>query len=95
MISKLRTGVLLGLLALTVVFASQGKSFDQESCDSSKPHGIGKSFSPELADEARHDSGAASVRPMGPSIPSSADSRSDRLNVLLDKTGTVVGFRCG
>ena len=66
------------------------------TCDPARAeHLIGKPFSSELAEDARRASHATSVRPMGPGIPSSADARSDRLNVLLDEARIVRGFRCG
>jgi hypothetical protein len=57
---------------------------------------IARPFSPELAEEAKRVSGASSVQAIGPNFPpTSADSRLDRLNVVVDSAGIVTGFRCG
>jgi hypothetical protein len=65
-------------------------------CDADRARDIvGRPYSTEAAEQARRASGANSVRPSGPGIPSSADARSDRLNVLLDDARIIIGFRCG
>jgi hypothetical protein len=56
---------------------------------------VGRSYSPSLSEYARRLSGAHLARPMGPNFPTSADHRSDRLNIQLDDRGIVRGFRCG
>lgn len=76
---------------LLAVPAQAGTACDPDPCRGM----IGKPFSAELAEEARLIAGAKSVRPSGPGIPTSADVRGDRLNVLLDEKHIVVGFRCG
>ncbi|WP_271595942.1 hypothetical protein [Bradyrhizobium sp. CCBAU 25360] len=85
-----RIGSLLVALLLAVP-AQAGTACDPDPCRGM----IGKPFSAELAEEARLIAGAKSVRPSGPGIPTSADVRGDRLNVLLDEKHIVVGFRCG
>ena len=56
---------------------------------------VGRSYSASLSEYARRLSGANIARPMGPNNPTSADHRSNRLNIQLDSNGIVRGFRCG
>lgn len=80
------------LVAVVLAVPAQAST----ACDPDPCRGmIGKPFSAELAEEARLIAGAKSVRPSGPGIPTSADVRGDRLNVLVDEKRIVVGFRCG
>ena len=83
------------MLLLTVI-ALHSTCVNASACEADRARGlVGKPYSAELAEEARRVSGANSVRPSGPGIPSSADARSDRLNVLLNEARIMVGFRCG
>lgn len=88
------------IIAIAVITAVQLTTTftraEQRACDEKLVHGLlGQPYSDDLAENARRMSGAASVMPSGPGIPSSADAREDRLNVLLDARRIVVGFRCG
>ncbi|AMA60165.1 I78 family peptidase inhibitor [Bradyrhizobium sp. CCGE-LA001] len=79
------------MLLVALLLAVPAQACDPDPCRRM----IGKPFSAELAEEVRLIAGAKTVRPSGPGIPTSADVRGDRLNVLVDEKHIVVGFRCG
>ena len=87
----------LPFVLLLVTMQPETHAQTAKGCESARAASmIGKPFSPELAQEALRVSGASSVQAIGPSFPpSSADSRLDRLNVLVDSAGLVTDFRCG
>jgi hypothetical protein len=84
----------VAVMMLTAI--PQRASAEETHCDPSRIKGlIGKSYSDELAEDARRASGAASVRPIGSGKGVSSDFLPDRLNVWLNNAGIVVGFICG
>lgn len=96
MYSRAQFSFRAGMAIIILLTAPQTARPDQNKCNpSGLERMIGKPYSEEVAEEARRASGAATSRPMGPGIPSSADFRDDRLNVLVDKGRVILGFRCG
>ena len=56
---------------------------------------IGTQGSETVYAKAVQDSGAKSHRALGPTDMATMDFRPDRLNIDLDASGKITGFRCG
>ena len=56
---------------------------------------VGQPYSPELAERARRAAGAREVRKIEPGGAYTMDLDANRLNVEVDRAGTVTGLRCG
>ena len=56
---------------------------------------IGQAGSEAVYAKAMQDAGAQSYRALGPDDAATMDFREDRLNIDLDASGTITGFRCG
>ena len=66
------------------------------ACDAKKARGlIGKSYSPRLEQKALELSGASAAAFIGQGIAGTADYRTDRVDLFLDRKGNVVGISCG
>lgn len=66
-----------------------------ETCNAGSLSGlIGKPYSELSKTDALRESGAKSLRKIGPDIPASADYLSDRLSVWVEHE-VIVGFLCG
>ncbi|MGO3127226.1 MAG: I78 family peptidase inhibitor [Luteimonas sp.] len=65
-------------------------------CDTEAVQGlIGTQGSETVYARAMQDSGAQSHRALGPTDMATMDFRPDRLNIDLDASGKITGFRCG
>ena len=65
-------------------------------CDTEAVQGlIGQAGSEAVYAKAMQDAGAQSYRALGPDDAATMDFREDRLNIDLDASGTITGFRCG
>jgi type IV pilus biogenesis protein CpaD/CtpE len=56
---------------------------------------VGQPSSDALTEQARVDSGAASVRVLSPGDAATMDYREDRLNIDLDDNNVIQALRCG
>lgn len=56
---------------------------------------VGQASSEAITEQARVDSGAASVRVLSPGDAATMDYREDRLNIMLDADGVIESVRCG
>jgi len=56
---------------------------------------VGKSYSPRLEQKALELSGASTAGLLGQGFAGTADYRTDRLDLFLDRKGNVVGISCG
>ncbi|TDK23834.1 Elastase inhibitor AFLEI Flags: Precursor [Luteimonas aestuarii] len=56
---------------------------------------VGQASSDAVTEQARIDSGAASVRVLSPGDAATMDYREDRLNIMLDADGVIESVRCG
>ncbi|KQM65869.1 hypothetical protein ASE75_06485 [Sphingomonas sp. Leaf17] len=56
---------------------------------------IGKRAKTALGSAAMQRSGAKAMRWLRPDSAMTMDYRTDRLNILLNETDMVIGFRCG
>lgn len=56
---------------------------------------VGQASSEASTEQARMDSGAASVRVLSPGDAATMDYREDRLNIMLDADGVIESVRCG
>jgi hypothetical protein len=82
--------IALAALLLSPAAASAG------ACDAKNAQAlIGKSESPRLEQKALELSGASDVALVGQGIANTADYRTDRVDLFLDRTGIIVGISCG
>jgi Peptidase inhibitor I78 family len=66
------------------------------ACDAKKAKSlIGKSDSPRLEQKALELSGASDVALVGQGISNTADYRTDRVDLFLDRKGNIAGISCG
>jgi Peptidase inhibitor I78 family len=66
------------------------------ACEANKAQAlIGKSYSPRLEEKALKLSGASTAALVGQGISGTADYRTDRVDLWLDRKGKVVGISCG
>lgn len=56
---------------------------------------VGQQASEAALEQARIDSGSASVRALRPGQPATMDYRPDRLDIALDADGVIQSLRCG
>lgn len=56
---------------------------------------IGQEATEETIEQARVDSGSATVRALKPGQPATMDFRPDRLDIALDKDNIIQTLRCG
>jgi hypothetical protein len=83
-------GIGLAALLLSAAAARAG------ACDANKAQAlIGKSYSPRLEQKARELSGASAAALVGQGIAGTADYRTDRVDLFLDRKENVVGISCG
>jgi Peptidase inhibitor I78 family len=83
-------GIALAALLFSAAAASAG------ACDAKKVQAlIGKSYSPRLEQMALELSGASAAALVGQGIAGTADYRTDRVDLFLDRKGNVVGISCG
>lgn len=65
-------------------------------CDTETLQGlIGQAGDEAVYDRATRDAGARHYRALGPQDAATMDFREDRLNIDLDDSGRITGFRCG
>jgi len=68
----------------------------QQTCAASHAQSlVGQPYSLEIADRARRATGAREIRKIEPGGAYTTDLDPNRLNVEVDRTGIVTGFRCG
>jgi hypothetical protein len=80
--------VLAGLLLSPVANAG--------ACDAKKAQSlVGKSYSPRVEEKARELSGASAVTPLGQGFVGTADYRTDRVDLWLDRKGNIEAIDCG
>ncbi len=66
------------------------------TCDASQVEGlVGQPYTEELAEQARQDAGAATVRMLKPNQPITMEFLGERLNIEVDDKNLVSGVRCG
>jgi Peptidase inhibitor I78 family len=83
-------GIALAALLLSAAAANAG------ACDAKKAQSlVGKSESPRLEQKALELSGASTAALVGQGIVGTADYRTDRVDLFLDRKGNVVGIFCG
>jgi hypothetical protein len=83
-------GAALAGLLMSVAAADAG------ACDAKKAQSlIGRSYSPRLEEKALALSGASTAAPVGLGFASTADYRTDRVDIWLDGKGDVKAFSCG
>ena len=87
-----------GLLTIASMpgFAQPATAPVQQACAASEARSVvGQPYSPELAERARRAAGAREVRKIEPGGAYTTDLDANRLNVEVDRAGTVTGLRCG
>jgi hypothetical protein len=66
------------------------------ACDAKKAQSlVGKSYSPRLEEKALALSGASATALLGQGFASTADYRTDRVDLWLDRKGNVESIFCG
>lgn len=76
--------------------ASQAGAPGETPCDTEAVQSlIGEQGSETVYARAMQESGAQSHRALGPDDMATMDFRPDRLNIDLDASGKITGFRCG
>ena len=84
-----------GGLALAVLLSSAAAA-NAGACDAKKARSlVGKPESPRLEEMALALSGASVASLVGQGFSSTADYRTDRLDIWLDRKGNVLGLSCG
>jgi hypothetical protein len=66
------------------------------ACDAKRAQSlVGRSYSPRLEQETLALSGASTAAIFGQGLAGTADYRTDRVDLWLDRKGNVVGISCG
>jgi hypothetical protein len=69
---------------------------DTGSCDAAKAQSlVGERESAAIAEQARQQSGARTVRWLRPGQIVTMEYRDDRLSLPLDEQGKIIAIRCG
>ncbi len=89
---RLATYAVLGLIVLPALSFAQPSAPCREAAAS---FALGERYSDRLARRARRAAGARVVRKVEPGRVYTMEFRADRLNLDLDRSGTVRAVRCG
>ena len=91
---KLRRATGFGAVALVGFLSSAAANAG--ACDASKARSlIGKSYSPRVEQEALELSGASTATLVGQGFVGTADYRTDRVDLWLDREGNIKAVDCG
>ena len=91
---KLRRATGFGAVALVGFLSSAAANAG--ACDATKARSlIGKSYSPRVEQEALELSGASTATLVGQGFVGTADYRTDRVDLWLDREGNIEAVDCG
>jgi hypothetical protein len=91
---KLRRAIGFSALALAGVFLSPAAN--ASACDAKKARSVvGKSYSPRVEEKALELSGASTATLVGLGFAGTADYRTDRVDLWLDRKGNIEAITCG
>jgi hypothetical protein len=91
---KLRRATGFGAVALVGFLSSAAANAG--ACDATKARSlIGKSYSPLIEQEALELSGASTATLVGQGFVGTADYRTDRVDLWLDREGNIKAVDCG
>lgn len=98
--TRRRTQALLTSSLLTLVpawgFSQPAAGPGEKDCAAGEARSmVGQPYSLELAERALRAAGAREVRKIEPGGAYTTDLDAGRLNIEVDRAGTVTGFRCG
>jgi hypothetical protein len=91
---KLRRAMSFGALVLAGLLLSPAANAG--ACDAKKARSlIGKSYSPRVEEKALELSGASTATLVGQGFVGTADYRTDRVDLWLDRKGNIEAITCG